>query len=266
MIDLGDIHPLTVETRDASGTLANATSVTLTILLPDLTTVTPAVSNPSAGRYEVDYLTVQVGAHRVRWAATGANTGSYPEMFDVRPANPDYVIGLLDAKRHLNLTGTVDDEELRGFVEAATPIVEDVVGPVIVRTYSEVHRGGTLLVLGHCPVISLTALSPVLTGGTSYAVADLDLDTETGIVRRRDGGCFAGPLRATYRAGRVIVPANITQATKEIIRHMWETQRGHSGARPGFGEEDLVPTSSGFSIPRRAMELLHPHRKAPLVA
>jgi hypothetical protein len=73
-------------------------------------------------------------------------------------------------------------------------------------------------------------------------------------------------VRVTYQAGRPIVPANITQATAEIVRHMWETQRGHSGARPGFGEEELLPTSSGFTIPRRAMELLNPHRKAPLVA
>ena len=95
---------------------------------------------------------------------------------------------------------------------------------------------------------------------------DVDLDGETGIVRLLSGRDFCGPLRVSYRAGRPVVPASIQQGAKEVIRHMWETQRGHSGARPGFGDEDLLPTASGFTIPRRAMELLAPHRKAPLAA
>ena len=266
MIDLGDVYPLTIDITDTDGNAANATTVVLTITLPDLTTVTPVVSNPTVGRYQVDYATVQAGRHVARWVATGTNAGAYVETFHVTESAPRGILSLRDAKAHLNQSGTVDDEELRRFIEAATPVVEDVVGPVVVRTYSEVHSSGSLLVLGYCPVVSLTSLAPVLTGGTSSTVADLDFDAETGIVRRLDGGSFTGPVRVTYQAGRPIVPANITQATAEIVRHMWETQRGHSGARPGFGEEELLPTSSGFTIPRRAMELLNPHRKAPLVA
>ena len=267
MIDLGDVHPLTVDLVDADGNPANATSVALTIILPDLTTVTPVVSNPSTGRYQYDYVTTQAGLHRVRWSATGANTSSYPESFNVAEANPAYIISLAAAKAHLNITSTADDEELRGFIEAATPVVEDVVGPVVVRTYADVDsHGGPFLVLANCPVVSLTSLAAVLTSGTSYEVDDLDLDGQNGIVRRLDGGRFCGPLRITYKAGRAVVPANITQAAKEIVRHMWETQRGHSGARPGFGEEGFVQTGSGFTIPRRVMELLVPHRRAPLVA
>lgn len=177
------------------------------------------------------------------------------------------MITLEEAKTHLNITGTADDDELRGFIEAATPVVEDVVGPVVVRSYTEVDsQGGPFLTLANCPVVSLTSLAAVLTSGTSYDVDGLDLDGQNGIVRRLDGGRFCGPLRITYKAGRAVVPANITQAAKEIVRHMWETQRGHSGARPGFGEEDFAVTGSGFTVPRRVMELLAPHRRAPLVA
>lgn len=267
MIDLGDLVPLTIDIADATNTPANAGTVTLTITLPDQTTDTPAVSNPSTGRYQCDYLTLQPGRHVARWVAAGINAGAHVETFDVAEAAAGGIISLQAAKDHLNLADTTSyDDELRGFVEAATPVVEDVVGPVVVKTYSEVHSGGPLLVMDWCPVVSLTSLAAVLTGGTSYQRADVDLDGPTGIVRRLDGRDFVGPLRATYRAGRPVVPPNIQQATAEIVRHMWETQRGHSGARPGFGEEELLPTSSGFTIPRRAMELLAPHRKAPLVA
>ena len=270
MPDVGDLVPITFTVRTAAGALTNAATVTLTITLPDGTTVTPPVTNPPAatGIYTYDYPTVQVGRHTWR-ATTTVPTAAYgPLTFHVAEASPGPIIGLDDAKRHLNmdLTTTTHDEELRGFLEAATPVVEDVVGPVVVRTYREVHSSGALLVLGQAPVVSLTTLTPVLTGGSSYTVAALDVDAETGIVRRLDGGSFTGPVRVTYKAGRAIVPANIVQATAEIVRPMWETQRGHSGARPGFGEEDLLPTSSGFTVPRRAMELLKPHQKAPMVA
>lgn len=268
MIDLGDVYPLTIDITDTDGNAANASAVVLTITLPDLTTATPAVSNPTTGRYQVDYPTTQAGRHVARWVATGSNASTYVEQFDVREASPGYIISLADAKRHLNipLDDTTSDEELRGFIEAATPVVEDVVGPIVARTYTEVHNGGPFLVLGYSPVISLTSLAPVLTNGTTYSAADMDVDTEVGVVRRLDGGRFCGPIRATYRAGRAIVPANISQGAKEVVRHMWDTQRGHSGARPGFGEEEFVTTGSGFTIPRRVMELLAPHRRAPLVA
>lgn len=268
MIDLGDVYPLTLDIADAGGNPADATTVVLTITLPDLTTDTPAVQHPETGRYQVDYPTEQAGRHTARWVATGDNAGAYAEVFDVREATPGYIVSLADAKRHLNqdLTTTTFDEELRRFIEAATPVVEDVVGPVVVRSYTEVHSSGAFLVLGNTPVVSLTSLVPVLTGGTTYQVADVDVDSEVGVVRRLDGGVFCGPLRSSYKAGRAIVPANITQGAKEVIRHMWDTQRGHSGARPGFGEEEFVQTGSGFTIPRRVMELLAPHKRAPLVA
>lgn len=268
MIDLGDVHPLTIDITDADGAAADAGTVTLTVTLPDGTTETPTVSNPTTGRYQCDFATTQAGRHTARWVATGANAGSYVEVFDVREALPGFIVGLADTKAHLNIAAdkTMFDEELRAFIEAATPVVEDVVGPVVVRTYTEVHNGGPVLVLDHCPVVSLTSITAVLTGGSSYETTDVDTDQDTGVVRRLDGAAFTGPLRVAYRAGRAVIPPNITQGAKEIVRHMWDTQRGHAGTRPGLGEEEFVTTGSGFTIPRRVMELLAPQRKAPVVA
>lgn len=269
MIDLGDVHPLTIDVTDADGNPANATSVALTITLPDLTTATPAVSNPTTGRYTCDYPTTQAGRHVVRWVATGTNAGSHSEVFNVAPASPGPIIGLNETKKHLNMSliKTVDDEELRDVIVAATPVVEDVVGPVVVRSFTDVDsHGGSLLALDNPPVVSLTSIVSVLTGGTTYDVADMDVDHEAGIVRRLDGGRFSGPLRIVYTAGRAVVPHNILQGTKEIVAHAWRTQRGQLG-RTGFGgDEDLLPTPSGFLVPRRAMEWLRPQAKGPMVA
>jgi hypothetical protein len=180
---------------------------------------------------------------------------------------PD-LIDVAEARQQLNIEDDRHDTELAYYVSAATGIVEGHVGPVLPRDVTEVQPGGRVLVLHQVPVWSLLSLAPVLTGGTSYAVADLDVDAVTGIVRRLDGGGFTGPLRVTYRAGRDEVPPNVGLAARIIVAHMWETQRGHGGSRPGFGQdEDLIPTPSmGFIIPRRAMELLQPHMLGPLVA
>jgi hypothetical protein len=44
--DIGDSVSLAWDVKDSAGVLANATTVTLTVTLPDGTTATPAVTNP----------------------------------------------------------------------------------------------------------------------------------------------------------------------------------------------------------------------------
>lgn len=268
MPDLGEPVPIAFEVRDATGTLTNAATVTLTITLPDGTTTTPPVTTTATGVYAYDYPTAQAGRHTWRVVTTGPTSAYGPVVFHVNPAAPGPILGLDQVKAHLNMdpARTDDDTELRAVIDAATVVVEDIVGPVVARSFTEVHDPGPLLALWQAPVIALTSMVPVLTGGTGYQPAEVDLDAETGIVRRLDGGRFAGPLRVTYTAGRRVVPANITQGGLEIIRHMWDTQRGHAAARPGLGDEELVPTGAGWTVPRRVIELLAPHRKAPILA
>ena len=70
--DLGDVATLAVQIKDSTGTLANAGALAATITLPDGTTTTPTVSNPSTGNYQISYITTQLGRHGIRWVATGA--------------------------------------------------------------------------------------------------------------------------------------------------------------------------------------------------
>lgn len=175
------------------------------------------------------------------------------------------IITLQQAKLQLNITSATHDTEIEDYVSAATAMVEDAVGPVVPRDIIEVQHGGRLLVLHRPPVIDLLTLVPVLIGGVSYTPADLDVDADTGIVRRLDGGGFVGPLRVTYEAGRDPVPGNMNLATRIIVGHLWVTQRG--AGNPGMRSEDeLVPSGLGYAVPRRAMELLAPDRRAPVLA
>jgi hypothetical protein len=272
--DLGDVVPLTVDIKDSNGTAANAGAVALTITLPDGTTTSPAVSNPSTGRYQVDYATVQAGRHSVRWVATGANASAYTDAFDVAEAEPALIMSLRDGKQQLNLplTSTTHDEELRGFIAATTDAVEFFTGPVAVRTYSERIDGDRpMLVLTHTPVVSVTSITPILTGGTSYLPADVDVDADTGTVQLLTGGWFTGgPWRVAYKAGRPVVRGGIQKASHIILQHMWRTQRGpvstlrSRGAAAADDDTTYVP-GLGYSIPNRAMELLQRFRRAPEV-
>lgn len=260
ILDLGDVQPLTVEVRDAAGALAAAGAITLTVTLPDGTTVTPTVTNPSTGRYQYDYPTTQVGRHTVRWLATGANSSAYADAFDVRPADPWSILSLSAAKAALNITSTTDDEELRSLIEAVTWIVEDYRKEAVVRrtVVEPVHgNGGRSLLLGKSPIISVTS---VVSGGVTWPGVDVTVwDASIGEITTT-GRSFTGDLVVTYVAGRAVVPANFTEAAKIILRHLWGAQQtpGMGGRVFGVGGDDISAgiAGLGFALPNRAAELL----------
>lgn len=261
--DLGDTVRLAADCKDPAGTLANATSVALTITLPDGTTTSPAVTNPPAttGKYTVDYLTVQAGLHRVRWVFT-TPSNAYTDALDVREAVPPLMMSLADAKAHVNIpaSDTSQDEELRGFVESTTKAVEYFVGPVVRRSFTEVRHGGRdTIALSNRPVISITSITAVESWQLAVDVTVLDADADTGIVRRTDGLWFPpGPYRMVYVGGRTLITANLTMAAKVILQHLWRTQ--YPSTRPNFGSTDYSVTEPipglGFAIPHRAMQMM----------
>lgn len=268
--DLGSTVRLLAECQGPDGTLTTAGTATVTITLPDESTAAPAAaeSTPDSGRYQADYVTAQPGRHTVRWVFT-TPADAYTDSFDVRPLAPPTILSLADAKAHLKLpaTRTDRDDEIRGWTESITRGIEGMCGPVIVRTIEERHdvRRASTICLLHVPALELLDVSPALTSGASYPVADLDLDPDTGIVHRLDGGALTGPLRVRYRAGRPIVTANITAAARIILQHLWRTTQGPSRPQPGTGDFDVTEPMAGFgyAIPNRAVQLLEPDRLPP---
>lgn len=269
-LDLGSTVRLNAECRDPGGALTTADAVTVTIGLPDGTTTTAAATETATpGRYQADHATTQPGRHTVRWLFTTPGH-AFTDQFDVREAAPPAILSLTDAKAHLRLTPTTHDDELRTWIEATTKAVEWFVGPVVVRTVTEDHdmRQAATLALRQTPVLELTAIAPVLSGGTTYTTGDVDVDAVTGVVQLTAGGYLCGPLRVTYTAGRRIIPANIAAAARIILQHLWRTQQGPGRPQIGTGDYDVTEPipGLGYAIPNRAMQLLDPDRIPPGVA
>lgn len=268
MYDLGDIVPLTVTVRDAAGVATNATTVTLSIQLPDGTTATPTVPTPPAvtGVYTYDYAPTMLGQHRYTFTSTGPTTQYGPALFDVASTSRG-LVSLQDLKAlpSMRITGSTWDDTLRLFIEAATDIVERHTGQAVVRraVSESVEATSAGLWLTHRPVLSLTTLAD--SDGVVVSVAGLVLDTALGLVRRPTYSTWRGRYTAGYVAGMTTIPANYSLAARIIVEHLWQTQRGTMTptATPG-GLDDSDPVGMGFAIPRRAVELLGPPR--PLVA
>jgi hypothetical protein len=273
VIDFGETYSSpNYEVRDTANALADASTVTVSLTLPDGTTAAPTATHASLGVYNFDYLTAQAGIHTGSVTATGGTLGSlvrkWPVEFTVRPAVPALIVSLEDVRSQLNITSHADDEEILGYIEAATRVVEGYIGPVMRRTITAdpYDGGGTQILLRKYPVLSVTTVTQ---SGTALAVTGYNINTNTGILTRVNGSTpvpfLAGyqNIVVTYIVGRAADLGNITLAAKMIVQHLWTSQRAESAGRPASTFGDLVevaPFGAPFAVPRRAIELLEPDR------
>ena len=266
--DLGDPVALGVTITNTAGTAQNATAVACTITLPDGTTTTPTVSNDGAGLYSVTYAPAVAGRFSVRWVATGTNASAFTDTFDVNDPTALGVVSLQDAKDHLNITTSTNDEELRRFLWVATDMCEQYAGRVLGRrVFTESYDGGSSRIrLRHPVALSITS---VVENGVTLAASQYRLDPVTGMFLERIGsngltsfgGLFGGTIDSvtvTYVAGYSIVPPICQQAVLEALRHLWQTQRGAATVSALVSSGDDYTPGMGYSLPRRVMELLDP--------
>lgn len=166
------------------------------------------------------------------------------------------VLSLSDAKDHLNITGSTHDGELQAFINAAEAVIAAKCGPLSATNVTATVVGGSRsLVLPTAPVVSLTSVTPH--EGTVIAADELVTDLTTGVVSYYDSGWFGeSHYTVVYVAGRSTVPADLLLAVKELLRHLWKTQRGGT-RRPGSTDEGPAPAA--YMLPNRVAELLAPH-------
>jgi hypothetical protein len=267
---VGSIFRTVYTVFDEFGVAVLPAGVALALFDPrgDPVTPSPTIGAPDgAKQYHYDYVTTGPGLWSGLWSSTGPVTSKL-FRFEVSSLVNQGLVSLEDAKAHLDKTSTVDDDELEELIGVATEIVEDLVGPVLVRTVVERHDGGRSLWLQEYPIVEVVSIEPWLEFGTGFAVASTRLDSETGRLERLDGQSFApGPFKVTVRAGRPVVPKAVSHGAREIIRHLWETQRGGTtfvGPGPDPGEDEMfVVSGREYSVPRRVLELLAPERRIP---
>lgn len=253
-VDLGDVVSLSVEVRDPAGVLADAGAVACTVTAPDGSTSSPAVSSPSTGVYVASFAPALAGAHGVRWVATGANASSFSDGFTVLPSSVP-LLGLSDVKARLNATSSVNDEELRRVVVAATGRAEAEVGRAlasrsVVQVIDLSDRPRPLAVV---PTPALLSVSAVTLDGA--AVSDFEVAGSGQAVRRTGGGVWDGLVSVSGVVGVAGGELAVAQqAVLELVAHLWETQRAPAGRNP------QAPTGMGYALPNRVLEMLEPLR------
>lgn len=270
--DLGDVVALGVKITDANGNLANATTVVCTITLPDGSSATPTVVNSATGVYDVDYTPPMFGRYAVRWVATGANASAYADDFTVRDYADLGIVSLDEVKAHLNIptATTTHDEEIRRFIDAGSDLAENYVGCVLGRRsfVNEKYSGNVDIIrLNNPRALSITS---VYENGVLLDPAAYVLDPTGQRLTRVTTGSLSGPnyfgiwapgaqnIVVSYVSGFVNPPASAKQGVLEIIRHLWQTQRGPTSVVGRNQSGDDFTQGTTYSLPRRAIELLDP--------
>lgn len=196
------------------------------------------------------------------------------------------IVTLADVHAHLNITSTAHDTELQGFIDAATPVIEHITGPIGAAAYVETYDGGgPYIVLRHVPVLAITSITEYRSG-VAYpltGVASLDLtatdtflyEATTGIVRRYTGSGVAyrfwpgvATVTVSYTAGYAAIPANVRMATLDLIKWWWEsTRRGRTVVvGPDFDAAGETLNIRGYLVPYDVASALEPNRRTPGIA
>lgn len=173
------------------------------------------------------------------------------------------LITLADAKASLGIPAatTANDADIEKYIEAATPVIENITGPLLAGARTVAVDGGSGAIL----LERFTAVTAITESGT--AITDYVADPHAGIIyagTTTSQRAFKAGVRnivVTVTVGAATIPPNIALATRELVRHWW--QQGRQGNRPAFGNEGVsdVSVPSGFAVPRRVIELCEPNRR-----
>ena len=269
--DLGDKVYLTWNTVDSSGNAVNPGTVTLNITQPDATTSSVTTATSTTGTYTASFLPTQVGRHILAWSATGAYPQAYSDIFEVRDINDIGIVGYDEVLEFLNIpAASANENEVRRFIDASTDLAETYVGQVLGRrTFTdELYDGGTEFIRIRNPkAISITSVTE---NGLAVPDSNYVLDyTGQRLYRIGSGTLYAtnsygywtqgmNNVSITYVAGYVNPPMSAKQGVLEIIRHLWQTQRGAINVMSRTNSGDELYSTPTYSLPRRAMELLDP--------
>jgi hypothetical protein len=294
----------------SDGSSVNLTGASVNFVMRSLSATTPVtnapanITNPTSPA-TVSYSptaadTATAGEYMGNWVVTfsGGKVETFPTdgylwveiQQNLTTAGGATLVSLPELKSHLNINATdrSRDSKLLLMLNEVVPVIEQLVGDVLVKQYDEWYDGGnTWIVARHRPIVSLIAVTE-FRGPQAWNLkiiqdpAHGDLyscfyEPNNGTITRRTsgGGITAFPpmprsVHAIYTAGQSSIPANVKGATKELIRvNFQQTQQGRPAAGgAGLADEELTGDGQvllGFFVPGRVREMLLPNRKAPRI-
>jgi len=139
---------------------------------------------------------------------------------------------LLEVKAHLNVTSSASDDELVGFLDSATELVNEIARTSSVQTYTETlwaDRGAVFL--SHTPVVAVTSVvsaGETLTGWTMNPYGAI-----TGLGGSRE-------VVVVYTAGVAVPSARVHTAILMVTARLWQTQRGNAPSTSLQGEDRQI--------------------------
>lgn len=265
---LGETYTDRVEVFDVDGDPGSAGSVTATITKPDGSTATPTINESSPGKYDIDYLTVNVGRHEMIVTATGGVLGLIVRklfrVFYVDPVSQGWLVSLAEAKEYLNILPdkTVNDMELGHFIAVASEFVEARTQSWHSQTLTERYVfpqpcRENVLILRTSPVQSVTSVTEngIVTPSTQYAI------NSVGNYIWRTSGWWSTPVDVVYTVGSPastgpsVMPSRVRHAVLVVLKHLWSTQRGALTVSRQ-GPDDVYDPRSSYSFPRAVAEIL----------
>lgn len=248
-VDLGSIHTIEWKTRP------EASTISAEVTRPDGQLVTHVIDQATG----TATLTVDTaGRWRIRWEADTGEVDT--DVIDVWPADPRYLISLDDAQTGLGASRASADylQDLRLYIAAATPVIEDITGPILLTTTQlATGGGGSRIILNWAATVT-----QVIADGVPFT----HWYTEHGILyagTRQEPATFpAGALAVTVQSGYATIPPNVRLAARELVRHWVQLGKQYSGGSSVRQDpNDEVFTPSGFAVPRRVVELCEPHKQ-----
>ena len=263
-IEVGAVYRVSFTVTDATGTLVDPATKTVTITLPDQSTVTPTAIRDSTGTFHADYTTTLEGLHKAVVVTTSPIT-CRTDYFNTAAWRS--VVGISEAKLFINDDDADRDPILRSIMAAATEKVENIVGICVPRTFTDDRvpgRNQQVIRVAHGPILdedSVDSVTSIYPDGPSWTGSDLIVYPEAGTVEASSLFWY-GPWKVTYTAGRKIIPESVQLAVKEIIFDLWSIHRPYGANEMEPDPEETARFESmigSYTIPPHARALLDPY-------
>jgi hypothetical protein len=257
---VGDLVTRELTVRDEDGDLVNTPTVTVAVIKPDGTAVSPAptVTNTgSGGLYTYPVTVTAAGEWNETWTLTGTVVGTEFGQYTVRAAR-QLAVSLQEFKTHMRFspTGTVDDAKLLDCLVAVTDLMEAVVGPVTPREFTEWHTvRGCVISPRHHPLVSVTSITPFQ--GTALDASTFVVDTDLNLIRLPNT-YTATLMQVVLEAGHDPWPGGLKYAGKIIGQHDWSVNNGNGGRPSPDADVLAMIPGTGYLVPYRALELMRP--------